>query len=66
MASVHAKCVVVDETTTLITSANFTDRGQSRNIEVGVLLQGSRLAKQMITQFRAAARGGFFKNHAAR
>jgi len=64
MASVHAKCVVVDETTTLITSANFTDRGQSRNIEVGVLLQGSSIARQMIAQWRAAARGGFFKRHA--
>ena len=52
MASVHAKCVVVDEAITLITSANFTDRGQSRNIETGVLVQDKQLALQMIGQWK--------------
>jgi phosphatidylserine/phosphatidylglycerophosphate/cardiolipin synthase-like enzyme len=43
-ASVHAKCVVVDGSMALVSSANFTDRGQSRNIEVGVLVTGPAFA----------------------
>ncbi|MDY0001545.1 MAG: DISARM system phospholipase D-like protein DrmC [Polyangia bacterium] len=59
-ASVHAKCVVVDETTTLITSANFTDRGQSRNIETGVLIHDKQLALQMVGQWKGVLAGGEF------
>lgn len=60
MASLHAKCVVVDERTTLITSANFTDRGQSRNIETGVLVEDKRLAVQMVSQWKGVLAGGEF------
>src|SRR5262249_901124 len=38
VASLHAKCIVVDDLRALVTSANFTDRGHTRNIEVGVLI----------------------------
>lgn len=54
-ASLHAKCVVVDGTWVFITSANFTDRGQTRNVEVGVLLEDSRLAAVIEAQFVAGA-----------
>lgn len=50
-ASLHAKCVVVDGRWALVTSANFTDRGQTRNIEVGVLLDDGRLAATLEAQF---------------
>lgn len=50
-ASLHAKCVVVDSRWVLITSANFTDRGQTRNVEVGVLLDDARLAAVLEAQF---------------
>jgi hypothetical protein len=50
--SLHAKCVVVDEFWTLIGSANFTDRGQTRNIEVGVLIEDSRFARQVALQWQ--------------
>jgi phosphatidylserine/phosphatidylglycerophosphate/cardiolipin synthase-like enzyme len=50
-ASLHAKCVVVDARWVFVTSANFTDRGQTRNIEVGVLLEDSRLAAVLEAQF---------------
>ena len=63
MASVHAKCVVVDETTTLITSANFTDRGQSRNIETGVLVHDKQLALQLVGQWRSVLAEGSFRQH---
>ncbi|RKH12642.1 phospholipase [Corallococcus sp. CA053C] len=56
-ASLHAKCVVVDARRVFITSANFTDRGQTRNIEVGVLLEDARLAAVLEAQFFT---GGWF------
>src|SRR5690606_19973810 len=37
-ASLHAKCLIVDDERVLITSANFTGRGQDRNIEVGIVV----------------------------
>lgn len=52
-ASLHAKCVVVDGRRVFITSANFTDRGQTRNIEVGVVLDDARLAAVLEAQFVA-------------
>lgn len=51
-ASLHAKCVVVDGRHTLVTSANFTDRGQTRNVEVGVLLDDVALAESIEAQFQ--------------
>ncbi|QSQ19188.1 DISARM system phospholipase D-like protein DrmC [Pyxidicoccus parkwayensis] len=50
-ASLHAKCVVVDARWVFVTSANFTDRGQTRNIEVGVLLEDTHLAAVLEAQF---------------
>jgi hypothetical protein len=50
-ASLHAKCVVVDARWVFVTSANFTDRGQTRNIEVGVLLEDAHLAAVLEAQF---------------
>lgn len=50
-ASLHAKCVVVDGRWVLVTSANFTDRGQTRNLEAGVLLDDNRLAGVLEAQF---------------
>jgi phosphatidylserine/phosphatidylglycerophosphate/cardiolipin synthase-like enzyme len=44
--------VVVDEQATLIGSANFTDRGQTRNIEVGVLIEDAGFARQVVEQWQ--------------
>jgi phosphatidylserine/phosphatidylglycerophosphate/cardiolipin synthase-like enzyme len=52
-ASLHAKCIVVDLTSTLITSANFTDRGQTRNVELGVLIEDREFATQVAGQWRS-------------
>lgn len=60
-ASLHAKCVVVDSRHLLITSANFTDRGQTRNIEAGVLLDDAHLAAELEGQLRAAFASGAFE-----
>ena len=51
-ASLHAKCIVVDDERTLITSANFTDRGQTRNIEAGVLIEDRGFAEELGAQWR--------------
>lgn len=59
-ASLHAKCVVVDHRLVLVTSANFTERGQERNVEVGVLADDSRLAEALEGELHAAASAGHF------
>ena len=38
-ASLHGKAIVVDHSVALITSANFTEAAQERNIELGVLVR---------------------------
>jgi len=37
-ASLHAKVLIVDRRAALVTSANFTEAAQRRNIETGVLI----------------------------
>lgn len=50
-ATLHAKCVVVDDERSFITSANFTDRGQTRNIEAGVLITDTAFSEQLAGQW---------------
>ncbi len=57
-ASMHAKALVVDEARVLIGSANFTNRGQTRNIEAGALLREPSFAKALVTQFQSLIDGG--------
>ncbi|MCB9549767.1 MAG: phospholipase [Myxococcales bacterium] len=59
-ASLHAKCVVVDEAEALVTSANFTNRGQDRNVEVGALIRDPRYAGALAAQWRNAQAQGMF------
>ena len=60
-ASMHAKCVVVDERWALVGSANFTNRGQTRNIEVGAVIDDIAFARAVVSQFRSATRSGVFR-----
>jgi len=55
-AILHAKCVVVDEAQVFLTSANFTQAGQQRNLEAGLLLQDPALARDIGAQFDALVR----------
>ncbi len=57
-ASLHAKCVVVDGRWVFITSANFTEAAQERNIEAGVLLDNGNIAKSLIGRFHALREAG--------
>ena len=51
--SLHAKCIVVDGREIFISSANFTEAAQHRNIEVGVLIRSNVLARQATEFFEA-------------
>jgi phosphatidylserine/phosphatidylglycerophosphate/cardiolipin synthase-like enzyme len=51
----HAKCVVVDRHVVFISSANFTEAAQDRNIEVGLLVRSSNIARQLSEHFMTLA-----------
>jgi len=63
-ASLHAKCVVVDDKRALITSANFTDRGQERNIEAGVLIEDPVFAGELGGHWRQLVSAGLVRRYA--
>jgi phosphatidylserine/phosphatidylglycerophosphate/cardiolipin synthase-like enzyme len=50
-AALHAKCVVVDRHIVFVSSANFTEAAQERNIEVGLLIQAGWLAERITGHF---------------
>ena len=60
-ACLHAKCLVVDKYETLITSANYTEAAQDRNMEAGSLIRDAVLAGQLIFQFESLRERGLFK-----
>lgn len=51
-SSLHAKCVVVDLEYVFVSSANFTEAGQQRNIEVGLNIKSEWLAERLVKHFR--------------
>ena len=48
---IHAKCIVVDGQTSLVTSANFTEAAHARNIEAGVVVHDAGFAESLEKQF---------------
>lgn len=52
-ASLHAKCVAVDDERAFVTSANFTEAAQQRNVEVGVEVKNVNFARSLREQFDA-------------
>ena len=57
-SALHAKCVVVDCQDVFVSSANFTEAAQMRNIEVGLLLRSSGLAMRLVQFFESLAAAG--------
>jgi phosphatidylserine/phosphatidylglycerophosphate/cardiolipin synthase-like enzyme len=51
-SSLHAKCIVVDGEQVFVSSANFTEAGQQRNIEVGLNIESPRLAGRLTRHFK--------------
>ena len=54
-SSLHAKCVVIDEYIAFISSANFTEAAQVRNVEVGALIRSEPFARQLAGRFLGLA-----------
>ena len=52
-ACLHAKCVVIDEMETFVTSANLTEAAQLRNIEAGLVVTSGVLACKVKEHFTA-------------
>lgn len=52
-AALHAKVVLADKSMALLSSANFTDRGLSDNIEVGLLVREPEIVLALDAHFRA-------------
>jgi phosphatidylserine/phosphatidylglycerophosphate/cardiolipin synthase-like enzyme len=62
LASMHAKCIVIDRQKSLVGSANFTDRGHTRNIEVGALIDDANFADRLLAQWYALISAGVLKH----
>jgi phosphatidylserine/phosphatidylglycerophosphate/cardiolipin synthase-like enzyme len=60
-SSLHAKCIVVDRRVSLVTSANFTEAAQTRNIEVGALVRSEQFATRLAQHFEALADAGMLR-----
>ena len=56
--SLHAKCVIVDHRVAFVTSANFTEAAQNRNIEVGVLTRFVPMVQRLATYFDGLIESG--------
>lgn len=52
-SSLHAKCVVIDRSVAFLSSANFTEAAQTRNIEAGVLIRSHHFAQKLAHHFLA-------------
>lgn len=59
--SLHAKAIVVDERTTLVTSANFTQRGQTRNVELGAVIEDPAFARDVRAHWLGLANEGLLQ-----
>jgi phosphatidylserine/phosphatidylglycerophosphate/cardiolipin synthase-like enzyme len=57
-AALHAKCVVVDDQEIFVSSANFTEYAQQRNIEIGLYLRSEQVAHRVTTYMRELAESG--------
>lgn len=57
--SLHAKCVTVDGLRAFVSSANFTQRGQDRNIEAGVLIEDAAFAGSLANQWMGLVQSGW-------
>ncbi|MBZ5547406.1 MAG: DISARM system phospholipase D-like protein DrmC [Acidobacteriia bacterium] len=51
--SLHAKCIAVDDQQLFVSSANFTEAAQDRNIEVGLLVRSAVLSERLTRFFEA-------------
>lgn len=55
------KCVAVDNNQVFVSSANFTEAGQDRNIEVGLLVRSSVLSERLSRFFESLVDNHYFR-----
>lgn len=60
-ASFHAKVVVIDRRKLLVTSANFTEAAQQKNIEMGVLCSLPHLAERVCGYLEGLRKSGLLR-----
>ncbi len=60
-SSLHAKCIVIDRACAFVSSANFTEAAQIRNIEVGALIRSAHFADTLARHFEALADAGILQ-----
>ena len=60
-ASLHAKCVIVDRRIALVTSANFTDAAQWKNIEAGVEIRHRPTVERLADYFTGLIGSGLLR-----
>jgi phosphatidylserine/phosphatidylglycerophosphate/cardiolipin synthase-like enzyme len=60
-ASLHAKCVIVDRSIALVTSANFTDAAQWKNVEAGVEIRHQPTVERLANYFGGLIRLSVFR-----
>jgi phosphatidylserine/phosphatidylglycerophosphate/cardiolipin synthase-like enzyme len=58
--SLHAKCIAVDNERVFVSSANFTEAGQDRNIEVGLLVRSPVVCERLTRFFDALVDSNVF------
>jgi phosphatidylserine/phosphatidylglycerophosphate/cardiolipin synthase-like enzyme len=61
-SSLHAKCIIVDQSICFATSANMTEAAQLRNVEAGFIIRSTLVAKQLAAHFEVLVE----KRHFAR
>ena len=59
-AALHAKCIVVDGFEVFVSSPNFTEAAQERNIEVGLRLHSAAIAERIRRFFESLVHRGHF------
>lgn len=59
--ALHAKCIIVDGCKVFVSSANFTEAAQQRNIEVGVLLRSPAVADRLLRFLAGLVENGQLK-----
>ena len=57
----HAKCVVIDGREALVTSANFTEAAQERNIELGLHVDSHAIAGRIEEHFMSLIRNQYLE-----
>jgi phosphatidylserine/phosphatidylglycerophosphate/cardiolipin synthase-like enzyme len=60
-AALHAKCLVVDDCRAFVSSANFTEAAQQRNIEAGALVDDPAFACALRDQFESLVSAGILR-----